>query len=87
MSMKQRDHPVFHNSGTLSHREEIKARIRSRGTNMSQIAKTLGVAPSTVQAVVCGRSFSLKIAQEIASVLGVTVPEIWPDKVQTEDQK
>ncbi len=85
--MKQREFPVFQNADTLSRREEIKARLRSCGTNMSKIADRLGVAPSTVQAVVCGRSFSLKIAQEIASALDLKVSEIWPDKVQSEDQK
>ena len=71
----------FGDSPTLNRREEIKARLRSKGRTMSDIASSLQLTPATVHAVVSGRSYSKRVAQAIASELGLEVEDIWPEKV------
>jgi lambda repressor-like predicted transcriptional regulator len=48
---------------------------------MSDIARSLELAPSTIHAVVSGRSYSKRVAELIASKLELQVEEIWPEKI------
>jgi lambda repressor-like predicted transcriptional regulator len=73
-------HEVFGTTSALSRREEIKARLRSKGLSMSDIARSLELAPSTIHSVVSGRSYSKRVAELIASKLELQVEEIWPEK-------
>ena len=82
--MKPQEEPLFSNTDSLTRREEIKARLRSKGTSMSGIAKELGLAPSTVQSVVSGRSFSKTVAEAIARKLSLKTSDIWPERTVKE---
>ena len=84
--MKPREQPPFSNTDSLTRREEIKARLRSKGTSMSGVAKELGLAPSTVQSVVSGRSFSKTVAEAIALILSLKTSDIWPERKVRERQ-
>ena len=75
----------FGSSDLLNRREEIKARLRSRGVTMSDIARSLNLTPATVHAVVSGRSYSQRVAEAIASELEVNVADIWPDRTKKGD--
>jgi lambda repressor-like predicted transcriptional regulator len=71
----------------MTRREEIKARLRSEGSNMSSIANDLGLAPSTVQSVVSGRSYSKTVAEAIAQKLSLKISDIWPERATKEDHQ
>ena len=70
----------FGSSDLLNRREEIKARLRSRGITMSDIARSLNLTPATVHAVVSGRSYSQRVAEASAAELEVGIADIWPDR-------
>lgn len=70
----------FGHSAVLSRREEIKARLRSKGLTMSDIARSLTLTPSTIHAVVSGRSHSRRVAEKISAELGLEPRDIWPEK-------
>lgn len=82
--MKPQKKSPFSDTDSLTRREEIKARLRSKGTSMSGIAKELGLAPSTVQSVVSGRSFSRTVAEAIAQKLSLKTSDIWPERTVEE---
>lgn len=82
--MKPQEKSPFSDTDSLTRREEIKARLRSKGTSMSGIAKELGLAPSTVQSVVSGRSFSRAVAEAIARKLSLKISDIWPERTVEE---
>lgn len=70
----------FSSTGLLSRREEIKARLRSKGISMSDIARSLDLTPSTIHAVVSGRSHSRRVALRISAELELRPSDIWPEK-------
>lgn len=82
--MKPQEKSPFSDTDSLTRREEIKARLRSKGTSMSGIAKELDLAPSTVQSVVSGRSFSRAVAEAISQKLSLKISDIWPERTVEE---
>lgn len=60
------------------HHEQIKAHIRMGGTTPAQIARELGVSPSTVYVVMQGKGKSLRIAKRICEVTNKLAAEVWP---------
>lgn len=88
--MDSKSNQPFGASLALNRREEIKARLRSKGLNLSDIAKSMQLTPATIYSVVSGRSFSSRVAETIASELGLQVKDIWPERViksKKEDSK
>lgn len=72
----------FGSTPSLNRREEIKALLRSKGRTMSDIARSLELKPATIHAVVSGRSYSQRVAEAIATELGLQVNDIWPERLQ-----
>lgn len=60
------------------HPEDIKASIRKRNTNQSQIARDLGISVMTVSHVINGRGVSARVAGRISELIGLPVQAIWP---------
>jgi Ner family transcriptional regulator len=60
--------------------ERIKMRLRLAGSSLSQVARELGVQPTTVTSVCQGHRRSRRIEQLIASKLSTTPAELWPDR-------
>ncbi|AEA33659.1 helix-turn-helix domain-containing protein [Hippea maritima] len=56
----------------------IKALLTAKGIKITDIAKELGVAVTTVSLVISGRDTSKRIQTTIAKKLGVDVNELWP---------
>jgi Ner family transcriptional regulator len=66
-------------STNVNKRELIKAQLRTRGTSLSQIARELGLKPSTVSSVLVGAR-SLNVEQAIATALNTKPELIWPER-------
>jgi lambda repressor-like predicted transcriptional regulator len=62
------------------HPEDIKAAIRKNGSSQTAIARSLGVTPTTVYLVICGRTVSRRVAKKIASISGHPASQLWPGK-------
>lgn len=60
--------------------EHIKWALSRRGTSLSMIARTLGVAPTSVTMVSKGRGRSRRIEEAIAAAAGFTPAQLWPSK-------
>lgn len=60
--------------------EHIKWALGRRGTSLSTIARTLGVAPTSVTMVSKGRGRSRRIEEAIAAAAGFTPAQLWPSK-------
>ncbi len=60
--------------------ETIKYQLRMAGTSLSEVARDLGVAQSTVTTVSQGYRKSHRIQSAIASKLGTTPEALWPDR-------
>jgi lambda repressor-like predicted transcriptional regulator len=58
--------------------EHIKWALSRRGTSLSTIARTLGVAPTSVTMVSKGRGRSRRIEEAIAAATGFTPAQLWP---------
>lgn len=58
----------------------IKAALALKGTNLSAIARDLGVAPTTVSIVSRGFRRSRRIECAIAGALGEAPASLWPDR-------
>ncbi len=61
------------------HVEDIKAALRKQGWTLTRIAKELNVGPSAVSHTLI-RQRSRRIEQMIASKLGLSPHEIWPQR-------
>ncbi|MGJ3250512.1 MAG: helix-turn-helix domain-containing protein [Elainellaceae cyanobacterium] len=61
------------------HVEDIKAALRKQGWTLASIAKELDIGPSAVSHALT-RQRSRRIEQVIASKLGLSPHEIWPQR-------
>jgi lambda repressor-like predicted transcriptional regulator len=61
------------------HPAHINAALQVKGTRARRLAEQLGVQPSAVCDVICGRSRSRRIATAISQAIGKPVPQIWPN--------
>jgi Ner family transcriptional regulator len=58
----------------------IKAALALRGRSLSDIARDLDVAPTTISIVSRGFRRSRRIEAAIAGELGLTTEQVWPDR-------
>lgn len=65
----------------------IKARLEIAGWSLSALAKSIGVAQSSVSTVSQGYRRSHKIQTAIASALGTTPEQLWPERYPSECSK
>lgn len=66
---------------------KIKGALNLKGTSLSEIARALGVTPSSVSIVSRGYRRSRRIEQAIADALGETPQAVWPDRYRPEQCK
>ncbi|MCK6391096.1 MAG: helix-turn-helix domain-containing protein [Azonexus sp.] len=59
---------------------EINYRLRRLGKTQAQIAQDVGVSGGVVSNVIHGRITAYAVAQHIASLLGLKIEEIWPER-------
>lgn len=64
----------------LVHHERIKMRLRLVGSSLSEVARELGVRPTTVTSVSQGYRRSRRIEAAIAAKLGKSAESVWPDR-------
>lgn len=64
----------------LEQHERIKMRLRIAGSSLAEVARELDVAGTTVTSVSQGYRRSRRIEMAIASKLGVTPTDLWPDR-------
>lgn len=63
------------------HAEEIKARLRMRGTSLSEIANELGISAPVVSVTIrYSNRRSRRVENAVAKAIGVEPSEIWPDR-------
>ena len=60
--------------------ERIKLRLRQAGTSLADVARELGVRPTTVTSVSQGYRRSRRIEELIATKLSTTAALLWPDR-------
>lgn len=60
--------------------ERIKMRLRLAGSSLSDVARELGVAATTVTSVSQGLRRSRRIEALIAEKLATTPSRLWPDR-------
>jgi len=60
--------------------ERIKTRLRLAGCSLAQVARELGVQPTTVTSVSQGYRRSRRIEDRIAAKLSTTPAKLWPDR-------
>lgn len=60
------------------HAEDIKAAVRKRGTNLSQLSRDAGLKPDSLRNVF--RYHCKKYESIVANVIGVDAAEIWPSR-------
>lgn len=65
---------------SLERHEIIKMRLRLAGSSLAQIARELGVAPTTVTTVSQGYRRSRRIERAIAHALCVQPESLWSDR-------
>jgi Ner family transcriptional regulator len=61
------------------HVEDIKAALRKQGWTLAEIAREIGVGPSAVSHALT-RQRSRRVEKVIASKLGLSPREIWPQR-------
>ena len=59
---------------------EINYRLRRLGKTQAQIAREVGVSGGVVSNVIHGRITAYAVAQHIASLLGLRIEDIWPER-------
>ena len=64
----------------IQRHERIKMKLRLAGSSLTQVARDLGVSPSTVAAVSRGECRSRRIEGRIAAVLATAPARLWPDR-------
>jgi len=64
----------------LEQHERIKMRLRLAGTSLSEVARELGVAPTTVTSVSQGYRRSRRIEAAIAAKLEESPEGLWRDR-------
>ena len=65
--------------------ERIKMRLRLAGSSLAQVARELGVQPTTVTSVCQGQRRSRRIEDRIAETLRTTPAKLWPDRYPDRD--
>jgi lambda repressor-like predicted transcriptional regulator len=65
---------------TLDRHERIKMRLRVAGSSLANVARQLGVAPTTVTTVSQGYRRSRRIEAAIAHELQTSAKELWPER-------
>ena len=70
----------------LRQHERIKMRLRLKGSSLAQIARELGLAPTTVTIVSQGFRRSRRIEAAIAARLGVAPARLWPERYMPTDE-
>jgi lambda repressor-like predicted transcriptional regulator len=60
------------------HPAEIQAALKIRGYSQASVARDCGVEPTTVGAVVNGRSRSQRVEARIAELTGLPLERLWP---------
>lgn len=65
----------------------IKAALSLRGRSLSDVARELDVAPTTVSIVSRGFRRSRRIEAAIAGELGLLPAQIWPDRYREDNGK
>lgn len=65
--------------------ERLKTELRRRGTSLSRVAAQIGVLPGSVTAVSQGIRRSKRIEEELASALGTTPEQLFPDRYKREE--
>lgn len=68
----------------LPRHEDVKRRLRQAGSSLTEIAQRLGVLQSTVTVVSQGYRKSHRIQDAIASQLGMTPQQLFPDRYAEE---
>lgn len=66
--------------------ERLKVRLRLAGSSLAQIARELGVQPTTVTSVCLGNSRSRRIEEHIANTLATTPGKLWPERYFAPDK-
>ncbi|MFE1574410.1 helix-turn-helix domain-containing protein [Comamonas odontotermitis] len=59
---------------------DISYRLKRLGKTQTQIARDLGVRQGVVSNVIHDRATAYRVASHIASLLGMRVEELWPDR-------
>lgn len=59
---------------------EIVYRLKRLGTCQADIARTLGVSASVVGNVIHDRITSFEVASHVATLLGASAAELWPQR-------
>jgi Ner family transcriptional regulator len=67
-------------SARCERHEWIKMRLRLAGSSLSQVARDLGVRPTTVTSVSQGFRRSRRIEGRIADVLSTAPAQLWPER-------
>lgn len=62
----------------LMHPAQIKAALTIAGYKQTEAAQECGVAPTTIGAVINGRSRSKQVEEWIAAVTGLALIDLWP---------
>lgn len=75
------------NGAKISKKEEIKARLRTKGLSLSAIARRLNLQPSTVSGVLSGHARSIRVEKELAEALDTTVAELFPNRIYKSEEK
>ncbi len=75
------------NGAKISKKEEIKARLRTKGLSLSVIARRLNLQPSTVSGVLGGHARSVRVEKELAEALDTTVAELFPNRIYKSEEK
>ncbi|MBS0290882.1 MAG: helix-turn-helix domain-containing protein [Proteobacteria bacterium] len=60
-------------------------RLRLAGSSLAQVARELGVQPTTVTSVCLGQRRSRRIDDRIAEILRTTPAKLWPDRYPDRD--
>lgn len=66
--------------GNVQRHEDIKGALRLRGKCLSDIARELSVAPTTVTIVSKGQRRSRRIEDALAAALGMEHEVLWPER-------
>lgn len=68
-------------------KEEITNLLKEAGVSQTAIAETLKVSPAAVHYVVSGKKSTPRIRQALASAVGKSVTEIWPESAKEGKKK
>jgi len=64
----------------MERHERIKMRLRLAGSSLAQVARELGVQPTTVTSVCQGYRRSRRVEDLIATKLSTTPAKLWPER-------